>query len=557
MTPVLRARALSRSYDGRPVLTGVDLDVDPGHRLGVVGENGIGKSTLLRLLAGVEDPDAGDVVRPSALELLTQEPRFRATDTVADVMAAALADVRAVEAALQDASAALADGGPGTDDAYAAALLHAELAGVWDADRRAELALVGLGLADVEPTRPTARLSGGQRSRLALAALLVRSPAAVLLDEPTNHLDDAAAEYLAGALRALPGAVVLTSHDRVFLDETCTEILDLDPSLDGPTRYGGTFTDYLAAKRVERERWAERWKAERDEMARLRHAVRVTAREVGYGRELGNNFKMDYDAQGARVEQQVSRRVRDAQRRLDDLTRDQVRKPPAPLRFAAPPSWEAGAAGLVLQVRDASVPGRLDVPSLDLAAGAKVLVSGPNGAGKSTLLHLLAGDLVPATGSVQRARGVEVALLEQDVGLADDDRTPRDLYEAVTADLPRAPRLVDLGLVAPRDVERPLRELSVGQRRRVVLALLVARTPAVLLLDEPTNHVSVRLADELVDALEVAPGAVVVATHDRWLRRRWTGDHLVVEDGRVHVDAQGPGGPPVPLPRAVRPTVTG
>ncbi|GCD19242.1 ABC transporter ATP-binding protein [Cellulomonas algicola] len=533
MNPVLRARALTRSYDGRPVLSGVDLDVDPGHRLGVVGENGIGKSTLLRLLAGVEPPDSGDVTRPAALELLTQEPTFAATDTVADVMAAALADVRAVEQALERASSALADDVPGADDAYAAALLAAELAGVWDADRRAELALVGLGLADVEPSRPTVRMSGGQRSRLALAALLVRSPAAVLLDEPTNHLDDAAAEYLAGALRALPGAVVLTSHDRVFLDETCTEILDLDPSLDGPTRYGGTFTDYLAAKRVERARWEERWKDEREELARLRHSVRVTARQVGYGRELGNNFKMDYDAQGARVEQQVSRRVRDAQRRLDELTRDHVRKPPPPLRFAVPASWSGAAGGLVLQVRDAEVPGRLVVPSLDLAAGTKVLVSGPNGAGKSTLLHLLAGDLAPARGSVQRARGVEVALLEQDVGLADDARTPRALFDAVTADLPAPVRLVDLGLVAPRDVDRPLRELSVGQRRRVVLALLVARTPGVLLLDEPTNHVSVRLADELVDALEVSPGAVVVATHDRWLRRRWTGPHLVVQEGRA------------------------
>ncbi|AEE47819.1 ABC-F family ATP-binding cassette domain-containing protein [Cellulomonas fimi] len=532
MTPVLRARSLTRSYDGRPVLSGLDLDVDPGHRLGVVGENGIGKSTLLRLLAGVEDPDSGSVERPAALQLLAQEPTFRPADTVADVMAAALADVRAVERVLEDASAALADDRPGAADAYAEALLRAELAGVWDADRRAELALVGLGLGDVEPTRPTARLSGGERSRLALAALLVRSPAAVLLDEPTNHLDDAAAEYLAGALRELPGAVVLTSHDRVFLDETCTGILDLDPSLDGPTRYGGTFTDYLAARRAERQRWEERWRAERDELARLRHAVRVTARQVGYGRALGNEFKMAYDAKGARVEQQVSRRVRDARRRLDELTRDQVPRPPAPLRFAVPDGWSS-ADGVVLRVRDAVVPGRLEVPSFDLLAGAQVLVSGPNGAGKSTLLHLLAGDLVAAHGSVQRAGGAEVALLEQDVGLADDVRTPRALFDAVTADVPAPVRLVDLGLVAPRDVDRPLRELSVGQRRRVVLALLVARTPAVLLLDEPTNHVSVRLADELVDALEVSPGAVVVATHDRWLRRRWTGERLHVADGRV------------------------
>ncbi|QGQ18136.1 ATP-binding cassette domain-containing protein [Cellulomonas sp. JZ18] len=548
MTPVLRARSLVRSYDGRTVLDGVGLDVDPGHRLGVVGENGVGKSTLLRLLAGLEDPDSGGVVRPPDLGFLGQEPLLDLTATVDDVVAAALAGVRAVADALERAAADLAADGPQdgrADDraqdraqdrahdraeAYAAALTRAELAGVWDADRRADLALAGLGLGGVDRGRPVGTLSGGQRSRLALAALLVRQPAAVLLDEPTNHLDDDAAEYLADALRRLPGAVVLTSHDRVFLDEVCTGVLDLDPGLTGPVLHGGTFTDYLRARRVARERWEQRYREEQDELRALRVAVRTTARRVGHDRPMGNEAKLPFDAKGQRVEQQVSRRVRDARRRLETLEAEQVRRPPAPLRFAMPAPRPARTP-VVLQVRDARVPGRVHVPALDVGAGTSLLVTGPNGAGKSTLLHLLAGDLVPAGGSVRRADGVEVALLEQDVGLTDDARTPRALYAAVTADRPDAPPLVELGLVAPRDVDRPLRELSVGQRRRVVLALLVARTPHVLLLDEPTNHVSVALADELADALRTAPGAVVVATHDRWLRRTWHGSRLEVRDG--------------------------
>ncbi|WP_309133990.1 ATP-binding cassette domain-containing protein [Cellulomonas sp.] len=539
MTPVLRARSLVRSYDGRTVLDGVGLDVDPGHRLGVVGENGVGKSTLLRLLAGHEDPDHGEVVRPPDLGFLGQEPLLDPAATLDDVLAHALAGVRAVADALERAAAALArdgsDDGPddGADDpadAYAAALTRAELAGVWDADRRAALALAGLGLGDVDRRRPVGSLSGGQRSRLALAALLVRQPAAVLLDEPTNHLDDDAAAYLADALRRLPGAVVLTSHDRVFLDEVCTGVLDLDPGLDGPTQYGGTFTDYLAARRAARERWEQRYRDEQDELRSLRVAVRTTARRVGHDRPMGNEAKLAFDAKGQRVEQQVSRRVRDARRRLETLEAEQVRRPPAPLRFAMPAPREARTP-VVLQVRDAHVPGRLHVPALDVDASASLLVTGPNGSGKSTLLHLLAGDLVPQGGDVHRASGVEVALLEQDVGLSDDVRTPRALYAAVTADRTDAPPLVDLGLVAPRDVDRPMRELSVGQRRRVVLALLVARAPHVLLLDEPTNHVSVALADELADALRTAPSAVVVATHDRWLRRTWQGQRLEVQDG--------------------------
>ncbi|MFS0706020.1 ABC-F family ATP-binding cassette domain-containing protein [Cellulomonas sp. 179-A 9B4 NHS] len=530
MTPVLRARSLVRSYDGRTVLDGVDVDVDPGHRLGVVGENGVGKSTLLRLLAGLDDPDSGEVVRPPDLGYLGQEPLLDPAATPDDVLADALAHVRAVADALDGAAAALADDAPGAADAYAAALARAELAGVWDADRRADVALAGLGLGDVARDRPVGTLSGGQRSRLALAALLVRQPAAVLLDEPTNHLDDDAAGYLADALRRLPGAVLLTSHDRVFLDEVCTGVLDLDPGLDGPTTYGGTFTDYLEARRVARERWEQRYRDEQDELRSLRVAVRTTARRVGHDRAMGNEAKLPWDAKGARVEQQVSRRVRDARRRLDTLDAEQVRRPPAPLRFAMPAPREARTP-VVLQVRDATVPGRVHVPALDLDASARLLVTGPNGAGKSTLLHLLAGDLAPAHGTVHRTRGVEVALLEQDVGLTDDPRTPRALYAAVTADRPDAPPLVDLGLVAPRDVDRAMRELSVGQRRRVVLALLVARTPHVLLLDEPTNHVSVTLAGELADALATAPGAVVVATHDRWLRRTWTDARAEVRDG--------------------------
>lgn len=167
------------------------------------------------------------------------------------------------------------------------------------------------------------------------------------------------------------------------------------------------------------------------------------------------------------------------------------------------------------------------VPSIEVARGSRLLVTGANGAGKSTLLHVLAGDLVPDAGTVGRARGIRVGLLEQDVHLHDDDRTPRELLALAQGVDPADARdaAVDAhGLLAPRDLGRRLAELSVGQRRRVVLAMLVTQAPDVLLLDEPTNHVSLTLAGELMEAVEEWPGAVVVASHDRWLRRRWQGD---------------------------------
>ncbi|WP_454050453.1 ABC-F family ATP-binding cassette domain-containing protein [Cellulomonas sp. Marseille-Q8402] len=534
-TPVLRGTGLSRVFGDRRVLTDVSLAVDPGHRLGVVGENGAGKSTLLRLLAGADRPDAGEVRRPQDLAYLHQEPPFGPAATLRDVVEDALTAVRAIAAELERSASALALDGAGAAAAtrYDDALARAQAAEVWDADVRVQRVLAGLGLADVDPDRPSGTLSGGQRSRLALAAVLVRRPGAVLLDEPTNHLDDAAAEFLAAALTELPGAVVLASHDRVFLDEVCTEVLDLDPALGAPRVVGGRFADYRAAQQVARRQWQERWAAEREEVAALRVALGGggTARALAPGRAMADRNKMAYGRAGDRVEQQVSRRVRDARRRLDELEAAPTPRPPRELRFRGTITAPAGRDGIAVAVRDAEVPGRLVVGALDVHRDTALLVTGPNGSGKSTLLHLLAGDLTPARGTVHRARGVRVALLEQDVGLTDDGRTPRAVYDLVTDGAPDAVPLVELGLVAPRDVDRPLRELSVGQRRRVVLALLVAQAPDVLLLDEPTNHISLALADELAEALRSAPGAVVVASHDRWLRRTWHGATAAVVGG--------------------------
>ncbi|MFJ9552516.1 ABC-F family ATP-binding cassette domain-containing protein [Nocardiopsis sp. NPDC101807] len=531
---MLRARDLTRVYGDRVVLDGIDLDVAPGQRLGLVGENGAGKSTLLRLLSGEEEPDAGRVERPDDTGFLYQELPYGPETTPAQVLEEALAPARRVERRLTETAAAL-DGAPedaGLLAAYAEALADAERGEVWDADRRAELVVAGLGLAGVSPDRPVGRLSGGQRGRLGLAALLVRRPRALLLDEPTNHLDDRALEFLEGYLRGLPGVVVLAGHDRVFLDAVCTGLLDLDPAVEGPVYYGGAYSFYLEEKRVERERWEQRYQREQNDLKGLREAVRTTSRQVAPDRAPRDNAKMAYDYSGGRVDKQVSRRVRNARGRLDDLERDQVRRPPRPLVFGAALTRNPGEAGAnAITLRNVVVPGRLRLDRLDVPSDGRLLVTGPNGAGKSTLLYALGRRLRPESGEVLWRRGASVALLEQDVVFRDPRRTPRGLYDGLNASLPDAPRLTDLGLVAPRDLDRPVGELSVGQRRRLALAMLVGHSPDVLLLDEPTNHLSLSLAEELEEALGTAPGAVVVASHDRWLRRNWSWDELRLVDG--------------------------
>jgi macrolide transport system ATP-binding/permease protein len=525
----MRAVDLIFSYGDRIVFDGFSLTASPGRRIGLVGENGAGKSTLLRLLAGLEEPLAGHVERASDVGFLLQELPFPGGATVSDVVEDALADIRAAAARLDTLAERMADD-PAAPAEYGQVLEWAQAHDLWDADRRASLVQAGLGLGGIAPSRRLDTLSGGQRSRLGLAALLIRQPETLLLDEPTNHLDDDGMAFLERHLSALSGIVVLSSHDRVFLDAVCTDIVDLDPALGGPARYGGAYSEYLVHKRAERARWEQRYAEEQDELERLRESVVVTARGVAHNRPQRDNAKMLYDFKTGRVQKQISRRVRNAQQRLDELTRTQVRKPPAPLRFAAPLTQRAASGELALSVRDVHVPGRLHIGHLDVPDSARLLVTGGNGAGKSTLLTVLADGLAPAEGVVHRRCGVRVGLLEQDVTLADPARTPRQLY-AETA--PGAVPLAQLGLLKPQDLDRPAGALSVGQRRRLALAVLVAHPPDVLLLDEPTNHISLTLAEELFDALGAAPGAVVIASHDRWLRREWHGSHLRLEEGRV------------------------
>ncbi|RKN08670.1 ABC-F family ATP-binding cassette domain-containing protein [Streptomyces radicis] len=536
--PALLAHDLVRTLGARRVLDGVSLTVAPGRRVGLVGENGVGKSTLLTILAGHDEPDHGTVTRPPDLGFLHQEMPYDAGATLADVLDDALREARDDLAELDRLTETLAttpEGAPGHAealDAYGRRLERAAAREAWDADRRAGLVLDGLGLGGVAHDRALGSLSGGQRGRLALAALLVRRPTALLLDEPTNHLDDAATAFLEDQLRALPGALVAASHDRAFLDAVCTDIVDLDPALEGPVRHGGSYTAYQAHRRAERARWEERHAAWLDEIAALRERAAVTAHRVAPDRGPRDNEKMGYGHAGGRVQKQISRRVRNAARRLADLERDPVPAPPPPLRFR-PPALTAGgdpaADGeppVLVALRGVAVPGRLAIERLEVTATDRLLVTGANGAGKTTLLGVLAGT-VAVNGEVTRRPGTTVGLLPQDTVFPRADRDARAIYAAaVGAERAEALPLDALGLLGPRDLDTPVGRLSVGQRRRLALALLVADPPHLLLLDEPTNHLSPRLADELEEALGTGPGAVVVATHDRWLRTRWPGREL-------------------------------
>ena len=520
----LSATSVSQSYAGSTVFRSLSLVASPGQRLGLIGENGAGKSTLLRLLAGAEEPTEGLVTRPARTGLLRQELTFERGDTVTDLLERGLSDLRAIERELVDAATALSAAAT-ADRRYSDALASAERAEVWTIDSRRDELLAGLGLAGIGRERPLAELSGGQSTRFGLAALLLSRPTALLLDEPTNHLDDAACAFLRQHLLDWDGPVVFASHDRAFLDEVATDLLDIDPSRGGSRRYGGNYSSYLVEKAAERARWEAQFAAEERELAILGHGVEVTARSIETGRVRSDNDKMQNNFKAGTLQRQVARRVRSAKSRVDELESNRVEEPTVKLVFAGiPPGFHLIDDGPVITLDRATVAQRLSPLSFALPHDGSLLVIGPNGAGKSTLLGLMAGFIHPSGGVVRRREGLRIGMLEQEVRFADPARSPRELYESVLGE--RRAQLVplkNLGLLGERERDKPIGTLSLGQQRRLALALIIARPPHVFLLDEPTNHLSLALATELEDALGGYPGAVVVASHDRWLRRRWEG----------------------------------
>ena len=544
----LTANGVNYDYEGTPVLRNVNMTLSAGDVLGLVGDNGAGKSTLLWLLSGRRKPTNGKVTHVGTRVLGSQEleapfdstgrllvdealgpskRRLQALEDAAEAMAAAT-DAEAAEAAEKEYSKHFSD-----------VMAHDD----WNAEHHAEVVLDYLGLTGDGPEGPlleqrSAEMSGGQRARLGLALTLIRKPEILLLDEPTNHLDDRGRQLVIDTINNHPGVVVVATHDRDFLDAVCTIIGDLVPGREGIGMFRGNYTDYDKHRRHERQLWEHQWRTEQHEKARLEKTIETVQEEAEPVRAKRDNEKMGYDHSAGRADRQVARRIRSARQRLEQLEEDGVGKPPALLGFDAPLtkalSTKRAPAGseedFHVKMRGVVVPDRIFVGSLTIRPGDTLVVTGPNGAGKSTLLKVILGQIPTASGELRLSPETRVEMLAQEQDWEDPTLSPAEMY-----DLTPSPTVTlnDLGLLTVRDTKRPVGDLSVGQQRRVALALIVADPPDILLLDEPTNHLSVDLIEEVQDAISAAEGTVIVVTHDRRMVDLLEARHLVVEEGQV------------------------
>ncbi|MEV3948577.1 TlrC/CarA/OleB/SrmB family ABC-F type ribosomal protection protein [Streptomyces halstedii] len=536
----LSLQNVTRRYDDHVVLDDVSFSVKPGERAGIVGDNGAGKSTLLRLIAGQDRPDNGEltVVAPGGSGYLAQSLALPPEATVQAAVDMALADLRELEARMHHAEAGLT-GLAGAEltaalDAYAHMVAQYEARAGYEADARVDIALHGLGLPGLARDRTLGTLSGGERSRLALAATLASQPELLLLDEPTNDLDDQAVGWLEAHLRAQRGTVLVVTHDRVFLERVTTTILEVGEGK--VTRHGDGYDGYLAAKAAERRRLLREyadWSAElaRNQKLAATNVVRLEAipRKLPFAVFGHGGFRGRGRGHGAMV------RIRNAKERVERLTDNAVAPPPEPLVFAVRMTTAADGqmSQAAAELTGIRVEDRLHVPSLRIGGEERLLVTGPNGAGKTTLMRVLAGELRPDEGTV-RTRGRVGHLRQEGTPWPPGLTVPQAFAHGRGGSLDeRIDQLLSLGLFSPADLRLKVGELSYGQRRRIELARLVSEPVDLLLLDEPTNHLSPVLVEELEGALAGYRGAVVVVTHDRRMRTRFTGRHVELDAGHV------------------------
>lgn len=539
---------ISVSFGDRDVFSEIDLVINHHDRLAVLGDNGSGKSTLMRVLAGILDPDQGQrtINAPGGVAYAAQNPQFATTMSVQNVIDSYHRRFRELESLMD----AIAQRLQGADESSAAKLMSQlqlvtdlyEAANGYSLEQRVNSALEQLGMGDLNRERAVSQLSGGQRSRLALACVLCSGAQLLLLDEPTNDLDDSALAWLDRGLNQHAGALVVISHDRMFLQRFARSIVEVQDS--ALAHYSNGYEGYLHAKEQERiavREGYELWLEELEHAQKLveKNASRVAAvprkqEKAGFGH---GNFRMRSRSHGS------TSKIRQAKSRIEDLESNPALKPAAELAFSLP-SVQSSAVETTSLVR-VNKARRLEAPLLttgkfEINLGQRWLVTGPNGAGKTSLLKLIAGEVDHQQGNIWRAENLSCAWLRQELAPIVGQSVVESFALATDQFVQdAAPALANLGLFDVKDFLRHPMSLSAGQRRRFELAVAVSTRAQLLLLDEPTNHLSPALVEQLEDALEHYPGTVITVTHDRrWqqkLKEQTRLQRLHVRDGQVQV----------------------
>jgi ATP-binding cassette subfamily F protein 3 len=513
---------VSKSFAKQDILLDCSFQVNAGERVGIIGANGSGKSTVFKLLLNLEHPDQGQISKPKNLRLgyLPQDVLHFHGKTVLDQVLDVAEEVQTIEAELSLLANQLEQRLPEAELTAAAQsqsrlLEEYHRLGGYDLEARARKVLAGLGFTEKDMARQVEEMSGGWAMRVALARILLAEPDLILLDEPTNHLDLDSLVWLEEYLVQITSSLMLVSHDRVFLDRVVHRLLELENGR--LTSYPGNFKRYLEEKE---KRLKSQWAAYRHQQEQIRQIKRFIDR---------NRARKD--------------RAKQVQGRLKMLDKMELIEPPtSPDRFSftfPPPSR---AAKIVLELKNASK-GYGDQPvvtDIDLAIqrGDRLALIGPNGAGKTTLVRLMAGVLTPDSGELVLGSGVRIAYFaQQQLELLNPQQTVLESLQSVAGDLGqgRLRNLLGGFLFRNDEVDKLVSVLSGGERSRLLLCQILVQQANFLLLDEPNNHLDIQGRRVLEKALEKYNGAICLVSHDRHLINAIANKVLVLTNGQVEM----------------------
>jgi ATP-binding cassette subfamily F protein 3 len=539
---MLQASNISKQYGDTRLFQNASFILNAQDRVGLVGPNGCGKTTLLRILGGELNPDSGSVIlSPPNLRIGYLEQAFicEPNATIDDVIRTEHKRTEQIQEKVEDLANQIAEADE--DELvrlladYERVISELERLSQQDvAEHEATAVLDGLGLAHMPLTTPVDVLSGGQKTRLGLARLLIRKPQILLMDEPTNHLDIEALEWLESWLDAYPGMALIVSHDRTFLDKTVDQILEIDELTHSVTLYSGNYTEYLKAKQQEIEK---QWQAYKDQQQRIAQLTQEAGRLSGYASSIEHGT-IDFGPR--KIAKGIARRAVVQKRRIErELAEDRVDKPK--------PTWhmklefdDVPESGQDVLIMDNLAVGYEGIPIVvgihDIVrSGERIALTGPNGAGKTTLLRTLHREIEPVDGHLRFGTNIRVGYYGQELETLDYDSTPfqtiRNIARMSDTDIRS---FLHFFLFSGDDVFTPIDSLSHGERARLVLAELVASGCNFLILDEPINHLDIPSRSSFEQAMAAFDGTVIAVVHDRYFIKRFATRLWVVRNGALN-----------------------
>jgi ATP-binding cassette, subfamily F, member 3 len=543
---MLSVHHLHKSYGIQTVLQDITFNISAGEKIGLVGPNGCGKTTLMRILAGLEFSDSGTVSRTFPglrVGYLAQGFDLPLEATIRSTLNLSAVDEAALEAEIASLAQALT---VTPADSALQTRYDSALAQLSSLDIHPESILSPLGLAHLDPETPVSQLSGGQKTRLLLARILLTEPHLLLLDEPTNHLDIVMLEWLEAWVRRFKGAVLIVSHDRAFLDNTVTAIFEIDPKTHQLKAYPGTYSDYAARKQNEFEQQQQAYVDQQQQIAQLRAAANhirgMTKMKKGGKSDSGDKFAKGFF--GNRATKNVAGRAKNIEARIQHiLEEEKIDKPrtdwQVKLKFNAP----GHQAQDVLAIENLSIGYTPEKPllgdiNLHIGPGEKIVLTGENGSGKTTLLRTIAGKLPALGGALKLGAAVKLGYMTQEQESLPPDLTPLASLQAVAPfNETEARHFLHFLLFSGDDPLRPNHSLSYGERARLQLGLLIAQGCNFLLLDEPINHLDIASRSRFEQALRQFEGAVLAVVHDRYFIERFAETVWVVDGGEIKTNS--------------------